>query len=59
MLQLTRGVWAGHADRGAEVRLPMRQRRADVAALAMSTDVHMEMHTRGAWGQLPAASFPP
>jgi cyclic pyranopterin phosphate synthase len=47
LLQLIRGVWAGRTDRGAEARLAMRERGAYAAAGATSTDVHMEMHTRG------------
>ncbi len=47
LLQLIRGVWEGRTDRGAETRLVLRQRGARVATLATSTDVHMEMHTRG------------
>jgi cyclic pyranopterin phosphate synthase len=40
-------AWIGRQDRGAEVRLAERDRRALVPLSALRKDPHLEMHTRG------------
>ena len=45
---LIAGVWRGRADRGAETRLALGERRAFVPVQdVLKRDPHMEMHTRG------------
>ena len=40
-------VWIARADRGAEERVGLSDRRALLPAEALRTDPHLEMHTRG------------
>ena len=39
--------WTNRADRGAEERLALGDRRAFVPIKALKQDPHLEMHTRG------------
>jgi cyclic pyranopterin phosphate synthase len=41
------GVWHSRTDRGAELRLALRQREAFMPADTLRRDPHLEMHTRG------------
>lgn len=43
---LLRGAWQSRTDRGAEDRLALRERQP-LPLLALRTDPHLEMHTRG------------
>jgi cyclic pyranopterin phosphate synthase len=45
--ELLRTAWQGRADRGAEDRLALGDRRAFVPMRALKQDPHLEMHTRG------------
>jgi cyclic pyranopterin phosphate synthase len=45
--ELVRAAWQGRADRGAEDRLALGDRRAFVPMRALKQDPHLEMHTRG------------
>jgi cyclic pyranopterin phosphate synthase len=40
-------IWRGRADRGAQVRLGMRDRAPLVPLTTLRRDPHLEMHTRG------------
>jgi cyclic pyranopterin phosphate synthase len=40
-------VWAGRADRGAEMRLEARARGPLIPVESLRSDPHLEMHTRG------------
>jgi cyclic pyranopterin phosphate synthase len=40
-------VWAARHDRGAEVRLALRDRAAMIPLSSLKRDPHLEMHTRG------------
>ncbi len=44
---MIRGGWTGRADRGAEDRLAIGDRRAFVPVNSLKKDPHLEMHTRG------------
>lgn len=45
---MIRAVWEGRADRGAEMRLALREGRGPLASAAeMRGQPHLEMHTRG------------
>ncbi len=45
--ELVSAAWQGRADRGAEDRLALGDRRAFVPVRALKQDPHLEMHTRG------------
>jgi cyclic pyranopterin phosphate synthase len=45
--ELIAGSWRGRADRGAEVRLAMAERRPLMQIGELKRDPHLEMHTRG------------
>jgi cyclic pyranopterin phosphate synthase len=48
ILALIEQTWRQRADRGAEERLELRERRAPLAAVPeLRPDPHLEMHTRG------------
>jgi GTP 3',8-cyclase len=47
ILALLRQTWAERADRGAEQRLELHDRRAFVPVDSLKRDPHLEMHTRG------------
>ncbi len=40
-------AWRARSDRGAELRAADRERGIYIAAAALKSDVHLEMHTRG------------
>jgi cyclic pyranopterin phosphate synthase len=44
---LIASTWANRSDRGAEVRLALRERSPLVAITELKKDPHLEMHTRG------------
>jgi len=45
--RLIAAVWEGRADRGAEERLPVRERGNYIPLRMLKKDAHLEMHTRG------------
>ncbi len=45
--ELIVGSWRGRADRGAEARLAMAERRPLIQIGELKRDPHLEMHTRG------------
>jgi GTP 3',8-cyclase len=45
--QLIADTWRGRTDRGAEVRLALRDRSAMIPLSSLRRDPHLEMHTRG------------
>ena len=45
--RLIAGVWQARADRGAEERLQIEERRGFIPVNALKRDPHLEMHTRG------------
>jgi cyclic pyranopterin phosphate synthase len=45
--QLLADTWRGRTDRGAEVRLALRDRSAMIPLSSLRRDPHLEMHTRG------------
>jgi cyclic pyranopterin phosphate synthase len=47
LTELIAGGWRGRADRGAEARLALGDRRAFVPLKTLRQDPHLEMHTRG------------
>lgn len=47
LLELLRGTWRGRDDRGAELRLGLRERGALASSHELAEDPHLEMHTRG------------
>ncbi len=47
LLRLITEAWQARADRGAEDRLRMADRRAFVPVTTLKRDPHLEMHTRG------------
>ena len=47
LARVVRDVWLGRADRGAEARLGLSERRPLVPAGGLKADPHREMHTRG------------
>jgi len=47
LLTLITNGWRARADRGAEVRLALGDRRAFVPLTTLKRDPHLEMHTRG------------
>ena len=44
---LITSVWHARTDRGAEVRLPLRERSPLIPVNTLRRDPHLEMHTRG------------
>jgi cyclic pyranopterin phosphate synthase len=44
---LIANTWSARSDRGAEVRLAMRDRSAMIPLSSLKRDPHLEMHTRG------------
>jgi len=44
---MIRGGWTSRADRGAEDRMAIGDRRAFVPVNSLKKDQHLEMHTRG------------
>jgi cyclic pyranopterin phosphate synthase len=44
---LIRGTWEARADRGAELRLDVPDRRPLIPVSSLKRDPHLEMHTRG------------
>jgi len=47
LLELIRSAWTRRADRGAEDRLALHDRRAFADRDALKSNAHLEMHTRG------------
>ena len=44
---LVTSIWTGRTDRGAEVRLALRDRSPMIPLSSLKRDPHLEMHTRG------------